>query len=63
MPSAQLTPHERFEWQAIIAAADQNNVLHHCQICDAEWVTSFDKQCRCGSCKIERIACWQFPDD
>ncbi|NJN87672.1 MAG: hypothetical protein HC881_16875 [Leptolyngbyaceae cyanobacterium SL_7_1] len=49
--------------QAIIAAADRNNILHHCRVCQAEWIASFDRRCLCGSDRIERIACWQFPDD
>jgi hypothetical protein len=59
----QLTPEERQEWQLIIAAANLHNILHHCRQCDREWVASVAEACQCGSSNIERIACWQFPDD
>jgi hypothetical protein len=59
----QLTPQEWQEWQLIIEAANLHNILHHCRTCDREWVASTEESCPCGSTKIERIACWQFPDD
>lgn len=62
-PPSQLTPAERQEWQQIIAAANWLNLLHHCRQCGWEWVASTEEPCRCGSQRVERIACWQFPDD
>ncbi|MEC4817002.1 MAG: hypothetical protein SAK29_27595 [Scytonema sp. PMC 1069.18] len=53
------------EWRQKIAIADRNNIFCHCRICHTEWVGStFDTLCiRCGSADVERISCWQFPDD
>ncbi|MBW4656026.1 MAG: hypothetical protein KME20_23735 [Kaiparowitsia implicata GSE-PSE-MK54-09C] len=62
-PSSQFTLAELAEWQQILAAANRNNILHHCRVCDREWVASEAQRCTCGGRSIERIACWQFPDD
>jgi predicted Zn-ribbon and HTH transcriptional regulator len=59
----RLTAIELAEWQTILAVANYNNILHHCHQCGYEWVASSEEPCRCGSQKVERIACWQFPDD
>ncbi|TVQ48132.1 MAG: hypothetical protein EA365_01670 [Gloeocapsa sp. DLM2.Bin57] len=62
--SDQLKPEERQKWLNKIAKANQNNIFCHCRDCDWEWVDSdLGNNCRCGSFNIERIACWQFPDD
>ncbi|WP_271252936.1 hypothetical protein [Pseudanabaena sp. Chao 1811] len=58
-----LTPEELKAGRDRIAAANINNVLHHCRKCDYEWVASHAEACRCGSKNVERIMCWQFPDD
>ncbi|MBS0014879.1 MAG: hypothetical protein KFF72_00665 [Arthrospira sp. SH-MAG29] len=52
-------------WRSQIRQADINNVFCHCRDCEAEWVGSaWDENCpSCGSTNIERISCWQFPDD
>jgi rubrerythrin len=52
-------------WQEKIAIANQNNIFCHCRTCSYEWVDStFEAVCpNCGSKKVERISCWQFPDD
>ncbi|MGL5083445.1 MAG: hypothetical protein ACRC8A_18350 [Microcoleaceae cyanobacterium] len=52
-------------WQASIDEANQNNVFCHCHSCHSEWIDSGEDQpCPdCGNLQIERIACWQFPDD
>jgi hypothetical protein len=62
-PESFLTPEELKAGRDRIAAANINNVLHHCRKCDYEWVTSQAEACRCGSKSVERIMCWQFPDD
>ncbi|HEY9830243.1 MAG TPA: hypothetical protein V6D26_06665 [Stenomitos sp.] len=52
------------DWKSKIDVANRNNIFCHCRTCGAEWVdSSFDAVCRCGSSKVERISCWQFPDD
>lgn len=52
-------------WRSKIKVADRNNIFCHCRDCEAEWVTSaWDAPCpSCGSHNVERISCWQFPDD
>jgi Zn finger protein HypA/HybF involved in hydrogenase expression len=52
-------------WQQKIEIANRNNIFCHCLQCDREWVdSSLEAICTsCGSNKVERIACWQFPDD
>ncbi|NJK39934.1 MAG: hydrogenase maturation nickel metallochaperone HypA [Oscillatoriales cyanobacterium RM2_1_1] len=52
-------------WGTKIAQANQRNIFCHCAQCQAEWVSSGEEQpCpTCGSHQIERISCWQFPDD
>jgi rubrerythrin len=52
-------------WRKQIETANQNNIFCHCQNCGYEWVDSVeDVSCsNCGSAKIEKILCWQFPDD
>ncbi len=62
-PESVLTPEELKAGRDRIAAANINNVLHHCRKCDYEWVASHAEACRCGSKSVERIMCWQFPDD
>jgi len=52
------------QWQAKIATANRNNIFCHCRECGAEWVeSSFSAVCKGGSSNVERISCWQFPDD
>jgi len=53
------------EWQQNIEEANRNNIFCHCQSCSYEWVdSSFEAICsQCGSTAVERISCWQFPDD
>lgn len=52
------------KWRLNIEEANRNNIFCHCRTCGAEWVdSSFDVVCRCGSLDVERISCWQFPDD
>jgi rubrerythrin len=53
------------DWQTKIEIANRNNIFGHCHSCNYEWVdSSFDKVCpSCGSGDVERISCWQFPDD
>ena len=52
------------EWRQKIELANRNNIFCHCRTCDAQWVdSSFDAVCSCGSSDVERISCWQFPDD
>lgn len=53
-------------WQNKIEIANQNNIFGHCRSCNYEWVdSSFEnKVCpSCSSSNVERISCWQFPDD
>lgn len=51
-------------WRQKIEVANQNNILCYCRDCQEEWVTSDPKTpCICGSHNIQRILCWQFPDD
>lgn len=59
---SQFTPEELEQWQQTLAEANRHNIFHHCQQCDREWVASTEEPCRCGSHRVERIACWQFPD-
>jgi hypothetical protein len=63
--SSQFTPEELHQWQLALAAANRNNIWCHCKNCDAEWVSSDEQgSClTCGSDRVERILCWQFPDD
>ncbi|HBC40730.1 MAG TPA: hypothetical protein DCZ88_02195 [Pseudanabaena sp.] len=61
-----LTPEELKASHDRIAAANTNNVLHHCRKCDYgdyEWIASQAESCRCGSKSVEWIMCWQFPDN
>jgi hypothetical protein len=52
------------QWKSKIDVANHNNIFCHCRTCEAEWVDScFDAVCSCGSSDVERISCWQFPDD
>ncbi len=61
---SQLDPDERQKWLAKIETANQHNILCHCRVCGWEWIDStLDAMCRCGSSDVERIICWQFPDD
>jgi predicted Zn-ribbon and HTH transcriptional regulator len=62
-PFPKLTDAELAQWQNALTIANYNNILHHCRQCGYEWVASGEEACRCGSQKVERIACWQFPDD
>lgn len=62
-PHPLFTPAELAEWQRVLAAANHNNILHHCRTCNEEWIASVAEPCQCGSRDVERIACWQFPDD
>ncbi|NEP81680.1 MAG: hypothetical protein F6K39_28080 [Okeania sp. SIO3B3] len=52
-------------WQKKIELANTNNIFCHCHNCEYEWVdSSFKGICpSCNSSHIERISCWQFPDD
>ncbi|MGD1712106.1 hypothetical protein [Dapis sp. BLCC M172] len=52
-------------WQKKIQDANLNNIFCHCHSCEYEWVdSSWEKICpNCNSTHIERISCWQFPDD
>ena len=52
-------------WQKKIELANTNNIFCHCHNCEYEWVdSSFEGICpKCKSSHIERISCWQFPDD
>ncbi|MEM0981846.1 MAG: hypothetical protein AAGH78_16440, partial [Cyanobacteria bacterium P01_H01_bin.58] len=57
------SPDELNQWRFGLQQADDNNVFCHCQMCDREWIaSSHDATCTCGSTKVERISCWQFPD-
>ncbi|MDJ1177507.1 hypothetical protein PJF56_01385 [Roseofilum sp. BLCC_M91] len=51
-------------WKRKIEVANQHNVFSHCHQCGYEWVgSSEDRPCpQCGSDRLERILCWQFPD-
>ncbi|NEO92300.1 MAG: hypothetical protein F6K56_19505 [Moorea sp. SIO3G5] len=53
------------EWRRKIEIANRNNIFGHCRTCGYQWVDySVDKTCRqCSSHDVERISCWQFPDD
>ena len=52
------------EWQQKIEVANHNNIFCHCRTCGAQWVdSSLEAMCNCGSLDVERISCWQFPDD
>ncbi len=62
MMSQNPNPQDIESWKAKIERANRNNLFHHCQDCGYEWVASEPQTCRCGSSRIERIACWQFPD-
>lgn len=61
----QIEPNILQEWQAKIATANRHNIFCHCRHCSAEWVdSSFAAVCpSCTSQEVERISCWQFPDD
>ena len=62
--SSPLEPDQLQEWLVKIATANRNNILCHCRRCGWEWVDStFEAICQCGSSDVERISCWQFPDD
>ena len=52
-------------WQKKIQDANVNNIFCHCHSCKHEWVdSSWETICpNCNSSNIERISCWQFPDD
>lgn len=60
-----LTPDELTLWQTEISRINQNNIFCHCRTCNAEWVSSNQNvSCpKCGSHRVESIACWQFRDD
>jgi hypothetical protein len=62
-PLSPLSAQEVQQWQTIIAAANLYNLLHHCRVCHREWIASQEEFCLCGNTQVERIACWQFPDD
>lgn len=52
------------DWQDKIEIANRNNIFCHCHCCGAEWIDSqIDVICKCGSSQVEKICCWQFPDD
>ncbi|WP_413199094.1 hypothetical protein [Nostoc piscinale] len=53
------------EWHQGITMANRNNIFCHCRSCRYEWVDSLYKAVcqKCGSQDVERISCWQFPDD
>ena len=53
------------QWRAKIATANQYNIFCHCRLCQAQWVESSEEGAcqQCGAKDIERISCWQFPDD
>lgn len=52
------------QWRQQIAGANEYNIFCHCRDCEQEWVTSDEQApCLCGSRNIQRIPCWQFPDD
>lgn len=56
--------YELHEWRHKVKVANHNNIFCHCRTCGAEWVdSSFEAICGCGSLDVERISCWQFPDD
>ncbi|WP_199248116.1 hypothetical protein [[Phormidium] sp. ETS-05] len=63
--NSQFTPTELHHWQLTLAEANRHNIFCHCRHCEAEWVDSSEEAAcpHCGSKNIERIACWQFPDD
>ncbi|MBW4619452.1 MAG: hypothetical protein KME17_08845 [Cyanosarcina radialis HA8281-LM2] len=65
MKKKVFTDSELHQWQVKIAIVDRHNIFCHCCTCSYEWVDSvWDAACnRCGSCDVERISCWQFPDD
>lgn len=51
-------------WQEQIQLANQHNIFCKCRSCGKEWVdSSANAACSCGSKQVERISCWQFPDD
>ncbi|MBF2078409.1 MAG: hypothetical protein IGR76_07780 [Synechococcales cyanobacterium T60_A2020_003] len=63
-PSGRYDPAHLPDWWREIDNAHRNNILCHCRECDRQWVDStFDAACQCGSRNVERISCWQFPDD
>lgn len=60
----QLEPEELQKWLNQIAQANHHNIFCHCRDCHQEWIASdLDSHCPCGSYNVERIPCWQFPDD
>lgn len=65
MAASHFTSEELNQWQQTLAEANRNNIWCHCKVCEAEWVDSDEAaDCvACGSDRVERIACWQFPDD
>lgn len=52
-------------WRLKIEVANRNNIFCHCRICGYEWVESKDDAIcsNCGSKSVQKILCWQFPDD
>ncbi|MDJ0714549.1 MAG: hypothetical protein QNJ54_10055 [Prochloraceae cyanobacterium] len=64
-PKPSLDPFQLKEWQLKIKTANRNNIFCHCHHCGYEWIdSSFEASCpNCDSTKVERISCWQFPDD
>lgn len=59
-----LSSEEKEVWKLRFADADRYNILCHCRDCDREWVASTQTNCDfCHSDNVERISCWQFPDD
>ena len=62
--SSPLEPDELHQWRTKIDTANRHNILCHCRCCGWEWIDStFEAICQCGSSDVERISCWQFPDD
>ncbi len=52
-------------WREKITTANRYNIFCHCRFCHYEWVDSaLDALCpNCSSRNVQRISCWQFPDD
>jgi len=62
---SQLNHQTLQEWRNKIEIANQHNIFCHCRDCGYEWVDSGLKTgcTQCQSDRVERISCWQFPDD
>ena len=56
---------ELLQWLEKIETANRNNILCHCRRCGWEWVDfqPLAAICQCGSSDVERISCWQFPEN